>query len=131
MQNTRLLECDTVYGVLPGKGSRRYFTGLGRGFYGYRFSLPATQLLFSSRRGGADSPTIDSKTNEGASVTAELSLQYQLPRDAAKMCELTYKYGSDLNPFFIAVRRRCACCCRRVLHRVLRACISCWCRVVR
>lgn len=32
-QNTRDLDCSRVYGAERGKGSRRWFTGLGVGFY--------------------------------------------------------------------------------------------------
>lgn len=100
-KNTRELECDRLYGAERGKGSRRWFTGLGRGFYDYKFPLAAHTLLFSSTVTGASSATITTKTSEGATVTAELAVQYQLPRDPQRICDLYFAFGLDYESFLV------------------------------
>jgi hypothetical protein len=103
-KNTRLLECDQLYGAERGQGSRRFFTGLGRGFYEYRFPLASHTLVFSSTRSDANSPLIDARTMEGATVVVELALQYKLPRTPDRMCQLLYSYGTDYTSFYVNVR---------------------------
>lgn len=108
LQNTRLLECDVLYGAERGKGSRRFFTGLGRGFYEYRYPLAAQSLVFSSRRSDSDSPTIDGKTAEGANVVVEIAFQYKLPRDSHALCNMLYAYGADYDSYFVNYARSVA-----------------------
>jgi uncharacterized DUF497 family protein len=108
-QNTRLLECDTVYGVTVGGGSRRMFTGLGRGFYNYRFPVNSQYLLFSSNSTASGHyETLTTKTVEGATITMDLALQYKLPTTQPSLCGVVYNYGLSYNNFVVAFVRGAA-----------------------
>lgn len=101
--NTRNLDCSTVYGATRGAGSRRYFVGLGAGFFQFRFPIPTTQLVFNNG-GGADAGIITSRTSEGMTVQMALTVQYSLVPQGASLCGLVRNYGTGegaWKPFYI------------------------------
>ncbi|RYG44376.1 hypothetical protein EON67_11815 [archaeon] len=95
-----LLECDRLYGAERNSESRRWFTGLGRGFYDYRFPMRAQTIHFGA---GGDAPILSTKTKEGATIVAEFSVQYQLPRSSAALCNIVNTYGMDVKPVLMNV----------------------------
>jgi len=101
-RNSGKLNCDQVYGADRNSGSRRFFVGLGQGFTGFRFPLAAQMVRFSNR-GRAQSGIVEARTAEGAIVTMELAMQYQLPRSGPGLCALLYAYGTDYERFLVNV----------------------------
>lgn len=99
-QNTQRLECEQVYGATRDSESRRWFTGLGRGFYDYRFPMSSKYVLFSNNATSA-SETLVTKTKDGATVTMDVAVQYRLPRTQPALCAVIYSYGFDYNAFVI------------------------------
>lgn len=93
-QNLLKLECDQVYGAEVNTDSRRWFTGLGRGFYDYRFPRQIQQIVLSDFGRGADGPSISGRSSDGIRVSIAVSMQYLLPRDPVKLCSLVYTYGT-------------------------------------
>lgn len=102
-QNTGYLDCSQVYGVAT-DSSRRWFTGLGRGFYTYRFNSTSRNMVFGSTP-GADAPIIDARTQDGASIVVSLALQYRLPQDGPSLCNLYYTYGQSYHSFYVHYAR--------------------------
>lgn len=99
--NTGYLQCDTLYGGGRDSSPRRYFVGLGQSFR-FKFPLAARTIRFSNS-GGAQSRIIEARTSEGAVVTMEMAVQYQLPRNAQRLCDIVYTYGTSYESFFTNV----------------------------
>jgi hypothetical protein len=100
--NTGQLKCDTLYGGSRDSSIRRFFVGLGQSFR-FKFPLAARTIRFSNS-GSAQSPLIVARTSEGAVVTMEIAVQYQLPRNAQRLCDIVYAYGTSYDTFFTNVR---------------------------
>jgi regulator of protease activity HflC (stomatin/prohibitin superfamily) len=96
--NTGQLKCDTLYGGSRDSSIRRFFVGLGQSFR-FKFPLAARTIRFSNS-GSAQSPLIVARTSEGAVVTMEIAVQYQLPRNAQRLCDIVYAYGTSYDTFF-------------------------------
>lgn len=92
-QNVMKLDCENLYGAERSSESRRWFSGIGQGFYSYKFPMSVRQLTLADG-GGSDGPSIYARTADGIKVSVSVSLQYKLPRDAARLCSIIYTYGS-------------------------------------
>jgi regulator of protease activity HflC (stomatin/prohibitin superfamily) len=97
--NNRLLNCNQIYG-LGLSGSRRVFTGLGQGFSGYTYPSTAYNTVFGTSGGQSDFSTISAKTNEGASISVDVAVQWRLPTGSGQqLCYTVYRYGGNFLPF--------------------------------
>lgn len=97
--NKANLECKLY------EASGRYYTGLGVGFYDYRFPVTATSILLHNLP-FADGPIITTKTFDGVSISAGVSFQYRYERSAAALCDIVNRYGvAQYEQFVISYAR--------------------------
>jgi len=94
-QNIGKLDCNQIYSYeTQAKG--RYYTGLGIGFYDYRFPITAQHIVLHSVS-NADGPIIESKTSDGVNVYAGISFQYTFIRTPENLCKVIQYYGTSDN----------------------------------
>lgn len=94
-QNIGKLDCSQTYSYeTQPKG--RYFTGLGVGFYDYRFPITAQHIVLHWTS-GADGPIIESKSSDGVNVFAGISFQYTFIRTPENLCKIIHFYGNAEN----------------------------------
>lgn len=102
-QNTGYLDTSKVWGAEVDTGGR-FFTGLGIGFYEYRFPKMATTLKLTNDW-DADTGSIVARDSIGLRIEVACSFQYRLMRDAQNLTALFDKYGTRWEYFYLKYTR--------------------------